>query len=1308
VSQPPPNRPIHPDEFIDSEDFWHALDTLNQESGHSLRDLAVQVDPKDRVTHNTIAYWFKSSLPSPKNERAFRQILTLLGVTDTALQDAWVAAARRLRRRGSKSHREPYRGLDSYAFDDAPEFFGRAVLVDRVLIEIEKACDGNDRVLVLSGASGAGKSSLLKAGVMPALIDAGDRPVLFVNAGLDPTRALADEIAVRAGIAHGAVTAGLTSGPETAADMVSRAVTGRTRPTAWASGPESGDGREPTVVVVIDQLEQAMVPGGELAAFLPVLHGLVSGTVPTVVVLSVRGDFLDAAMQQLALQEVAARPPVFVSPMNDAELAAVIRQPAHKHGIKLEAGFVEQLLSDVSARAGRAGHEAGILPLLSHALRITWQRGGGKAMTLEAYHDVGGLDGAVRTTAAEVFELLSPEQQSTARRLFLTLVHLNPSGRDTRLQVPLDDLFAELDGCPAELGAILDQFVEKRLLTIDADTVEITHDAVLIAWPQLRKWLASGREGRLIAQRLADDARHWEQHERRPADLYRGTRLDSSREWRADNPGDIAGLSREFLDASLRRSRRDTRVLQSTIAVLSVLVLVVGVLAGLAYTANMTILQQRDDARSRTLASQAASLRGKDVTLSRQLALAAYRTSPTVEARSALIDATALRPAIRMFGGDDTKIMYAVALHPGGHIAAAAAENTVQFWDISSPGHPAARPALPDATCGKIYSLVFSPNGNLLAGSCGDGTVHLWDTHDPMAPVALPTLTGLGATVYSVVFSPDGSIMAAAIAEAPVDGVHAGSVRLWSVAGLEPRALGGSLRVDDTAPAKSVSIRTGNKTLAVGNDDGTVRLWDISRPDQPTDPVPAVGVTKGVGQLAFSPDGNTLAAGGADFTVHLWSTTDPHNPVPAGDPITGAATWVNAVAFSPDGATLAIASSDQRVGLRLVDVASRRVVATMPHPSPATSVRFSADGAWVITGANDGTARLWPVDSPTLDGMAYLVSAARFSPDGTRLAIGSADLRVFDVTDPGHPRQVGPAQANPDGFSGTLAYSPNGRLLAEGRGRSGTMQLWDVAGGGQPVPLGPPLPAHRQEIETVTFSPDSTLLGTGSRDGDVHVWDVTNPQHPVLLSTPGQFASYVNEVAFSPNGKLLAAGSVDKTVRLWDIRDPRKPVQLGQALTPGNHYVYSAIFSPDGTMLAISLADSTVRLYDITDPAKPELIGKPLTGPENYIYFLSFTSDGSTLAESATDGTVWIWDVRQPKTPKVLATLTVPTGALFPVGFQPHGRLLVAGGDEKKAWIWNTDPEAAARIVCDTSGTGITETEWAKYVPDRPYDPPCR
>ncbi len=371
-------------------------------------------------------------------------------------------------------------------------------------------------------------------------------------------------------------------------------------------------------------------------------------------------------------------------------------------------------------------------------------------------------------------------------------------------------------------------------------------------------------------------------------------------------------------------------------------------------------------------------------------------------------------------------------------------------------------------------------------------------------------------------------MMAAAVAEPPVGNVVQGSVRLWRVSGDTPKPLGEPVRVDDNAPAKSVAFHPSNKHLAVGTDDGTVHIWDISTAGQPANPVPAVGAARAIGQLAFSPDGTTLAAGGADNLVYLWSTIDPRSPRPDGPPIGGSATYINAVAFSPDGATLAIASSDANNGVRLLDLVSRHIVATMAHPTAVTAVKFSPDSTQVITGANDGTARIWPVLSSALESMDYTVSAARFSPNGDTLAIGSADLRLLDVSDPQYPRPLGPAIPNPDGFSGTLAFAPNNRLLAEGRGRSGTAQIWNIANPSQLIPLGQPLKAHSKQIETLAFSPDSTILATGSRDGAVHLWDVRTPETPVRLSTPGNFGGFVHEVAFSPDGTLLVAGSADK------------------------------------------------------------------------------------------------------------------------------------------------------------------------------------
>ncbi|WP_157239697.1 NACHT and WD repeat domain-containing protein [Catenuloplanes japonicus] len=1271
-----------------------------------------------KMVHGTIEGWFKGRIVRMRNEPAFRIVLRELGVTGQADQDAWVAGARKLRtRRAPSAGVEPFRGLESYNVTDAEMYYGRGRLIEQVLEELAALYGLGGGAMLLTGVSGAGKSSLLKAGVIPAL--AGGRhtgsaswPVLFVSAGPNAVDRLAEAVAARLRVDADKIAIDLRGGPASVAGVVQRLVASSTKPTSYDKDA-SGSTTDAKVVLIVDQFEQAMIStadgaGGDdaLESFIAVLQAMTSGPVRVAVIFGVRLDFLNAAMLRRSLRDLTkGRPPVVVGPMDDNDLIEVIDKPAQRVGVRPEPGFVELLLRDISARDGRVAHQAGTLPLLSHALRMTWERGNGQQMTLANYRAVGGIDGALSESAEKVYTGLSPKQQTIARRMFFCLVHLHPSGADTRRQISQDELFTEIDGGAAELDVVLDRFVAQRLLTIDEDTVEITHDALMVAWPQLRDWLNADRDDQLRAQKLNTDARAWDHAGRPTSDYYRGTRLQAAQEWRERHPAESNKLSREFLDAATRYARRSTRALQLTVGVLTILLLVAGMLTGVVFQQFQNAERQRDEAQSRSLASQVRTLRGKDVALARQLALTAFQISPTTEARSALIDATALRPAVRMRGGVGT--MYAVGIHPSGTIAAIAAENTIRFWDITNPGHPKPQSDPPAATCSKIYALAFSSNGNLLAASCGDGTIHLWNTRDPMAPAVLPTLSGLGAKVYSVAFSPDASMMAAAVAEPPVGNVVQGSVRLWRVSGDTPKPLGEPVRVDDNAPAKSVAFHPSNKHLAVGTDDGTVHIWDISTAGQPANPVPAVGAARAIGQLAFSPDGTTLAAGGADNLVYLWSTIDPRSPRPDGPPIGGSATYINAVAFSPDGATLAIASSDANNGVRLLDLVSRHIVATMAHPTAVTAVKFSPDSTQVITGANDGTARIWPVLSSALESMDYTVSAARFSPNGDTLAIGSADLRLLDVSDPQYPRPLGPAIPNPDGFSGTLAFAPNNRLLAEGRGRSGTAQIWNIANPSQLIPLGQPLKAHSKQIETLAFSPDSTILATGSRDGAVHLWDVRTPETPVRLSTPGNFGGFVHEVAFSPDGTLLVAGSADKTIRLWDISSPRTPIPVGPPLTPANHYVYSTVFSPDGTMLAVSLADSTIRLFDVTEPGLPTPLGAPLAGPEGYVHAVSFASDGSTLAATAGDGTVSIWNLRDQGTPTLHASLTLGAGAMFPVNYQPHTHLLVAGGDQKKAWIWTTDTDAAAALICDTSGDPITPEEWEKHIPARAYDPPC-
>lgn len=263
-------------------------------------------------------------------------------------------------------------------------------------------------------------------------------------------------------------------------------------------------------------------------------------------------------------------------------------------------------------------------------------------------------------------------------------------------------------------------------------------------------------------------------------------RLDRAREWAARHPGDLRGPSAEFIAAGVRHSRRRIRRLRQTIALLTVLFLGAATLTVVVIYQEQTATRDRDRAVSRSIARLVDTLREKDVAVAGQLAAAAYKISPTLEARSALLDATVDRPAVRMRGsGDEVKTMYAVAMDPGGSVVAAGVDTTVKFWNIAdTAGYPRPMPALPDGTCERVNALAFQPRGPLLAAACSGDRILLWDTRDVTAPRALPALTGFGAKaertrVHSVAFGPDGTMLAAAISERMDDNTFRGSVRLW-------------------------------------------------------------------------------------------------------------------------------------------------------------------------------------------------------------------------------------------------------------------------------------------------------------------------------------------------------------------------------------------------------------------------------------------------------------------------------------------------------------------------------------------------
>ncbi|WP_051767042.1 nSTAND1 domain-containing NTPase [Saccharothrix syringae] len=1259
-------------------DFARELSALRALAGRTVREVAKDVG----VPYSTAGGYFSGRhLPPLTMPHVLRRIIQACGVTDPEEVDRWLTALHRVRRRPGPRPRgvaAPYRGLESFQPEHAAWFHGRERLTAELTTLTARQWPGGNCTIVV-GPSGSGKSSLLRAGLVSRFQRgehalAGDWTTVLMTPGQRPLaqwEALVDQAPV---------------------------------------GPR---------LVVVDQFEELFTlcaDVGERQEFIARCARAAREDPSTLVVLGLRADFYPQAARHTELVSALQDAQVVVGPMTADEVRSAIVEPARQARLEVDDGFVELLMRDLAPIQGAvpsAAYEAGALPLLSHALLATWQRSSPGRLTIADYRATGGISGAIAHTADAAYAELDARQQTMARHLFLRLVRLGDQSADTRRRVPYAEILPEGEDS-GELADVLDLFVERRLITVDTDTVEITHEALLTAWPRLRRWIDADRAGLEIHRRLTDDAHVWSRAQRDSGVLYRGVRLEAAREWSADTGHSRAlnAVERAFLDASVaaeeadRRSRRRrARQLRRLVAALSVLVLIVAALAVYVFRQRTDALRERDAAISRQVAGDADNLRGSDVALASQLALAAYRISPTVEARSSLLDTTANASATRVVGQEG--VVQAVAVAPGRDvIAAGGADTTVRIWRLTD--RPSLEPAdtpLGDPE-GIVYSLAFDPSGTLLAAAGADRVVRLWDVTDPDHPASLgEPLSGPTNTVYSVAFSPDGRVLAAGSAD--------NRVHLWEI--------GATQRPTPLPPLEgaadyvhSVAFSPDGRTVAAGGADGTLLLWDVTDPRRATRiGSPLVGPTRKILTVAFSPDGKSLIAGSSDKNLYLWRLSGREVADAAGAPLGGAASWINAVAFSPDGSTLASGSSDNTVVLR--KTSDWAVTQTLTHPGPITTVAYLDGGETLATGAADGTVRLWAVPGPVITDSRDGVFNVQFNPTGTLLATGSgaADgaFRIWDVSDRQRPRIVGTPMENPspgNRFIGALDMSSDGRTLAAG-GLDSRVQLWDIDHPDRPTPMGEPLGGRfaPPEYLTATFGPRSSLLAVSGMGNVVWLWDITDRTRPRqvggALTGP---TNHVYSIAFSPDGTTLAAGSLDKTVWLWDVHDLSKIRRLGSIDGPVS-YVHSVAFSPDSRTLAVGSADKTVRLWDMTDQSRPRAIGDPITGPSNYVYAVEFSPDGRMLAAGSADRSVWLWNVADRARPSHFATLTAATGAVHSVKFSPDGSTIAAASADQTARLWAVSPDAVADMVCETAGEPLSPAEWSQYIPGLPHRQVC-
>ncbi|MDA0166050.1 AAA family ATPase [Solirubrobacter ginsenosidimutans] len=1133
----------------------------------------------------------------------------------------------------------PFKGLAAFDVDDAPFFFGRERLVAELVASLVGA-----GLLGVVGPSGSGKSSVVRAGLMPALAGG----VLPGSEGWE--RAL-----MRPG----------------------------EHPLAELTRATTGIERNRRMVLAVDQFEETFTvcrDEAERRAFIGELAAKRDGAA---VVLAIRADYYGRCGVYPELARQLAGHHVLVSAMRRDELRQAVERPAKRAGLEVEPELTEALLSEVE-------HEPGALPMLSSALLELWQRRDGRQLRLSSYEASGGVRGAVARHAEQAFARLDTAQQVAARGVLLRLTTEGSDGAIERRRIPL----AELDEDVAQVVAIL---IDERLLTVSAGSVELAHEALLRKWPRLRGWLEEDADGRRLHRRLAEAAREWDAAGRDPGDLYRGARLAAAVEWHAHHDPELNRAERAFLHVSHDAERRDhvrrRRLMASALALLAT---IAGIATIVAVRGVQRARFEQRAAASRALATSAVAHLGDDPPLAGLLGLEAYRREPTSEARNAVLSMLPTLTGYRRVGRplEHGAAVESIAISPDGRtLVSGADDGRIWLWDVASRRHIGwlaghARP---------VNDVAISPDGRLLASASDDDTVRLWDLA-ARRPRGRP-LVQHKTTATTVAFSPDGTTLASGQGGARLSnayGQHA-TVRFWDVA--SGRALGRPLQIGTTSITELQFSPDG--ALLATSGDGTLSMWDVAarRPlwhvtelgaggesvsfspdgrtvahidDDPQlldvrsgRPLRALEGRTGIDSVvAFSPDGRTLASGGQDGTVQLWSVAT-HRP--RGVLVTdsnrdanlegvGHVAGVLALAFSPRDDLLATA--DETGAVQLWNTAAAHPL-DRQLPGDRSWIRAIAfTPAGTLASADlDGTLRLWDTRrartlGPPVRHLGEILSLAA-DPDGDRLAIAGADglLSLWSLQG---RRPLGRLLNGQSGNVYAVAIDPDGSTLASG-GDDGTVRLWDPRSG---QPTGPPLNPGAGAIRSVAFGKDGQILAAGAQDGTVRLWDL--PRRRPLAPLRGA-TRFVDALAFSPDGRTLASAGGDGSIWLWNVNTSRP---LGPPLT-GHADVISALsFSPDGNTLASAGADHTVRLWDVS---AHHALGQPLNDATGWVNTLAFSPRGDQLASAGDDGTVRLWD---------------------PI-------------------LWSRDRDALQHRICGVIRRNLTHTEWAQYLPGQAYRDTC-
>jgi WD40 repeat protein/transcriptional regulator with XRE-family HTH domain len=1209
----------------------------------------------------------------------------------------------------------PFKGLAFFDRADAEYFCGRERLVADLLARlVESPLAG------ILGSSGVGKSSLLRAGVLPAL-----------SAGALPGSERWRQVLLRPGT-HPDAELGRALAGDRLGNVVGQLAPGE------------------RLVIAVDQLEELFTlceQEDERAAFAGEIAAAAADRERrALVVLSLRADFYGrfASYPQLAAMLSASH--VLVGPMDRQDLARAIDEPAGRAGLEVERPLAEALVSDVAG-------EPGGLPLLSTMLLELWRVRDGRVLRHDVYRASGGVRGVVARLAENAYTQLGEGERRIARGLMLRLA----SGEDgtlARRRVPLGEL-ERITGA----GPVLAGLTDARMLTVSDGEVELSHEALLREWPRYRAWLEEDRIGRRVHAHLTAAATGWDERNRDPGELYRGARLAGALDWAAQHDDQLNALEREFIQASRlesegvgRRQRAQNRRLRSLLLGVGVL-LVISVVAGIAALINQQ--NASNHARAATAAARVALARQlgaqavNEPRLDRAMLLAreAVTLDRSPQTEGTLLETLQRHPAVIGTFALPVGLAPQLAVSPDGSTLAVSNFRIINYGFTDDPRvslgeirfydprtHALQRAPVPHF--GGAHQPVYSSDGALLAYPTDflPSSIAVRDAHT-LAPVAslmfdpLQTARLQPDTAHaSILIAPDGRTaycayrvfdLTRSFAEAP----GATYLARWS---LPSGRLLSTTRIDPGAVLAVRLTDAGARLLVL--DTHRVSTFGAS-PVRRLSSAAISPAAAAPSAAAISPDGSTVAVGSPTGQVWFVDPATGH-----ARPGTGArGTAVTSLTYSPDGRAVASTGTGNEVIVWDPLTARPAQVLTAPTEQVQT-VAFSPDGTTLYTSSLGGVLLAWDLTGDRSFGRRFAIGRGSpccrtvlppapplaVSPDGSTFAVrlGTSTVGVFSART---LQQRASFTIGPKGTMITaLAWSPTEPVLAVA-GYSGLVQLWRVDGAPRLARSLTGLylvPGAPEAIQALTFSPDGQLLAASDSSrtdtrgmpeatlGDyderfaaLAIWRARTG-NLVVLQDLGTGPGLAGALAFSRDGKVLAASrpGPDNSVLLLDPATG----QVRQTLHPfGIDETFSLAFAPDGT-LATGTRGGIVQLWN---PVSGDQAAGPVAVAAGPVTSIAFDPAGQRFATTGQDGTVKLWSsstLQQEGT-----AFNTQQGAATAAAFEPTGKGLLVVDDHGNGFTWPTSLAAWEQRACAVAGRNLTRAEWTRYLPGHPYTPVC-